>query len=290
MDLWWKFHGTTRGNHNTPMLVPDVRAEQVGAGEYHTIIMSDTGDVWACGYNDQGQLGLGSRGNNIYNSRLTQIPDIKATNVAMGRYHMAIVSPLGEVRTCGYNNEGCLGLGNNSSYRVPQLIPNIPAMKQVACGNAHTVMLAVDGTVWTCGWNIVGQLGLGDNNNRDIPTIIPGLLAQQVVAGDSHTVALLIDGSVMSWGRNKHGQLGLGDNVDRYSPTLISDIRAQQVAVGNAHTVMLAVDGGVWTCGRNYAGQLDLGDNVDQDTPTLVQGIPPARQVAAGGDQTMIIL
>lgn len=35
--------------------------EQVAAGHHHTLLLTRSGDVWACGRNSRGQLGLGGK-------------------------------------------------------------------------------------------------------------------------------------------------------------------------------------------------------------------------------------
>lgn len=41
------------------MLLPEA-ASAVSAGSYHTLFLAESGDVWACGSNNNGQLGLGN--------------------------------------------------------------------------------------------------------------------------------------------------------------------------------------------------------------------------------------
>ena len=42
------------------MLLP-VHVTKVAAGHHHTLFLAESGDVWACGRNTRGQLGLGSK-------------------------------------------------------------------------------------------------------------------------------------------------------------------------------------------------------------------------------------
>ncbi len=34
---------------------------KVAAGHHHTLFLTESGDIWACGRNGRGQLGLGSK-------------------------------------------------------------------------------------------------------------------------------------------------------------------------------------------------------------------------------------
>ena len=81
----------------------------------------------------------------------------------------------GTVKTCGYNSNGQLGLGDTANINTPTLITNLNDVKQISCGTIHSLFLLKDGTVKGCGHNGFGQLGLGDNNDRKIPTLIPDL-------------------------------------------------------------------------------------------------------------------
>ena len=47
--------------------------KQVICGAYHTFILKNDGSIWGCGYNNSGQLGLGTSDDNTYTS-FTQIP------------------------------------------------------------------------------------------------------------------------------------------------------------------------------------------------------------------------
>jgi alpha-tubulin suppressor-like RCC1 family protein len=62
-----EYHGMIRMNcrrvpQSLPKLVPhlqDIRIVSVSAGYAHVMLVSDTGYLYASGYNDRGQLGLG---------------------------------------------------------------------------------------------------------------------------------------------------------------------------------------------------------------------------------------
>ncbi len=65
-----------------------------------------TGDLWVCGSNSYGQLGLGD---NRHHSMLTQIPDIKVKTVACGNCYTVVIDFEDQLWVCGDNN---IGIGN----------------------------------------------------------------------------------------------------------------------------------------------------------------------------------
>jgi alpha-tubulin suppressor-like RCC1 family protein len=50
-----------------------IDAKQVACGYEHTFLLKNDGTVWSCGFNGNGQLGLGTSGTNSYSS-FTNIP------------------------------------------------------------------------------------------------------------------------------------------------------------------------------------------------------------------------
>ena len=52
-----------REDRNIPTQIPNIKAKVVSCGNYHTMIIDLNNNVWAFGYNDYGQLGLGDNQN-----------------------------------------------------------------------------------------------------------------------------------------------------------------------------------------------------------------------------------
>ena len=57
------------------------------------------------------------------------------------------------------------------------------------------------------------------------------------------------------------------------------------VSVGRSHACGLD-DGRAFCWGSNASGQLGTGSTVPQPSPTVIDGLPPLKQIAAGGDHT----
>ncbi len=65
-----------------------------------------------------------------------------------------------------------LGHGTSSNCKLPTLVSNIGAVKQVACGVAHTLAVSMDGlTVWSFGSGDLGKLGHGDTTKQLSPKV-----------------------------------------------------------------------------------------------------------------------
>ena len=139
----------------------------VGASNSVYIIKND-GTLWACGYDPNNQLGLGSTGNK---TKFTQVTnninkDIKMMSVGYytGNYTYAmIIKNDGTIWATGINNYGQYGNGNTTnntgSFKQVTGIPE-GEIDVLCCGYAASYIL-IDGMLYSCGMNDSGQLGLG---------------------------------------------------------------------------------------------------------------------------------
>ena len=267
--------------------------KQISCGGYHTFILKTDGSIWACGWNNYGQLGLGTTDTNAH-STFTQVTtninnDVK--QIACGIYHTVILKTDGSVWSCGDNTWGQLGLNDTTSRTAfTQVTTDV---KQIACGNNHTFILKTDGSVWSCGYNEYGQLGLNDTTDKTTLTQVTTNVSndvKRIACGNNHTFVLKNDGSVYSCGYNYYGQLGLNSTTNQTSFTQVTtninnDIK--QIACGYYHTVILKTDGSIWCCGYNSKGQLGLNDTTSRTAFTQVT--TDVKQIACGYYYTFIL-
>jgi alpha-tubulin suppressor-like RCC1 family protein len=106
----------------------------IGCGGYHSVILSRQGDLYVCGSNQYGQLGLGDNMSRYNFVKVTfnneSIPPF-ITSFKCGQQHTIIMKENGEVLSVGYNNAGQLGQSNST--------PQLPIFQRV--GLRKTIML-----------------------------------------------------------------------------------------------------------------------------------------------------
>ncbi|GLD91657.1 hypothetical protein PINS_up000190 [Pythium insidiosum] len=202
----------------------------------HMLAVSTDGAVYSWGYNDRGQLGLGSTISKSHTPRLIESLRDKyvITYAAVSYHHSAVVTSAGELLTFGMNDCGQLGLDHTQHQHTPQLVDALASqvVTKVACGLYHTVVTTAGGELYAFGKNDYGQLGLGHARNVKLPTLVRVTIGDSdekvvdVSCGYYHTVAVTDKGKLITWGRNDYGQLGIGSkdhkNVPQYVPLPLS--------------------------------------------------------------------
>ena len=281
---------TTVGSFNTLT----ISAISVGATSFHSLFLTNTGKVYTCGLNDNGQLGLGDTTNRnvptLISTTVGSFNTLTISAIAGAYKHSLFLTNTGKVYTCGLNTYGQLGLGDTAIRNVPTLIAttvgsfNTLTISAIAGGSFHSAFLTNTGNVYTCGLNTNGQLGLGDTTTRNVPTLIATtvgsfntLTISDISCGWSHSLFLTNTGKVYTCGVNTDGQLGLGDTAIRNVPTLIATtvgsfntLTISAIFSGASHSLFITNYGKVYTCGRNIEGQLGIGDNANKNIPTII--------------------
>jgi hypothetical protein len=193
----------------------------------------------------------------------------------------------GEVWAWGWNDDGQLGDGTNTSSNTPLQVSGLSDVQAVAGGDFHSLALKNDGTVWAWGANGDGQLGDGTaGNQRTTPVQVRNLSDVQAVAGGwLFSLALKNNGTVWGWGSNAAGQLGDGTiSNQRNTPVQVSNLSdVQAIDAGTVHSLALKNDGTVWAWGRNAEGQLGVGTfDFFYTTPVQVSNLSDVQAIAAG--------
>jgi len=259
----------------------------VACGHGFTVLVTEQGDVWACGRGNSGQLGLGDNAHQLLPASVggrEVFAGEPLVMMATGRRHTAGVTKDGALWSWGEGYHGQLGHGDRAPRQRPErldreMFGGSPAV-MVACGGMHTIVLTDVGCVWSCGLGDDGRLGHGNQADQLMLALVAsdqfrGAHIVMVAAGRDHSMALDADGSVWTWGYGNQGQLGLNDEQHRLLPTkldckVLGGAAAVLVAGGYAHTVAVTVGGALWIWGNGFYGQLGLGDKHNRMVPVRV--------------------
>ena len=186
----------------------------ISTGIHYSIFQNGNGEIFACGYNEMGQCGLGHFNSpQITPSLIVNVPQ-NIVQFICGSYHSLFLDSEGNVYSVGNNVQGQLGLGHNTRQNELNKISNIPPIKTISCVKSSSYLIDFEGNLWTFGLNDRGQLGHGDNTNINAPKIINNLKdIQQISYGCSgrHFIAKNSQNQIFVTGFNAHGQLGTGN-------------------------------------------------------------------------------
>ena len=185
-------------------LLTGIRA--IAAGNSHSLALTADGRVLTWGYNNYGQLGDGSTANStlprvvIHDS---YFPLQNMVAVATGGNHSLALHRDGQVYSWGRNDNGQLGIGNNTDRSRAQAVMDsgsavLTGITGIAAGSSHSLALRSTGTLLSWGDNAYGQLGNGTTADRLLPVAVVDGNQQPVgligVPGDPSDPTLDSDG------------------------------------------------------------------------------------------------
>ncbi|KAK5927900.1 hypothetical protein CgunFtcFv8_013009 [Champsocephalus gunnari] len=296
-----------------------VRTLTGGGG--HSVVITENGEVFVCGQNNRGQLGLG----HIADITTLQIcPSLtqRVSKVACGWEFTICLTDSGRVLACGSNAFGQLGVGKAVSHSADLLV--VESLKDpvvsVAAGLRHSLAVTVSGCVYQWGTGLCSHAKralsprpVPPHLSSTVPSLVPGLdqkNVNMVTAGLAHCVCLTEDGDLFLWGSNKHGQLTSTEPF-LSSPTLVkrSLLGGEKVVLvcsGWTHIVAQTESRRVYTWGRGDYGQLGRqtchhaerqmtgpsagSGNTVVSLPAEVKVLCGATQIACGSEHNLAIL
>jgi alpha-tubulin suppressor-like RCC1 family protein len=267
---------------HAPTLVRGIAGKvvQIATSNSDGYALTSSGDVWAWGVGNDGELGDGT----------SPPDDTAAVKVAFpaGVRIASLPNPMpfdGALAIDSRGHPWGWGLNADGDLCLSGLIERrpraIPLSDVTAATGARTHSLFDSrGRVYACGGGDDGVLGDGSTANSATPIPVVGLPATgHVIALTSSwegSGALLGNGSYYDWGYNAAGQLGDGSTADSDVPvkvTLPSAVR--QVSQGgsgatNGQTLAILANGSVWSWGDNKKGQLGDGSRTNSGVPVPV--------------------
>ena len=277
--------------HSTPICITAMtNVIAMADGSYHSLVVKSDRTVWSFGYNNYGQLGIGSSDYSQH-AAITQVSSLAdVISVSAGLYHSLALKSDGTVWTWGYNNYGQLGDGGNSPRSVPYQLSSLSNVVAIAAGYCHSLALKSDGSVWAWGYNVNGQLGDGTTTNRSTPVQVGGVGSiVAIAAGNYHNLALDRNGNVCAWGANTYGQLGDGTTTQRTTAVQTGASGVMAIAAGQYHSLALSSNRSVCAWGQNSSGQLGNGTATNTNLPVQVSGLSNVTAIAGCNAQCLAL-
>jgi alpha-tubulin suppressor-like RCC1 family protein len=197
----------------------------ISNGSAMTCALSNAGNVYCWGYNDDGELG---------NDSTTQSgTPVEVTGVGGSGYLSNIISiSAGDGSTCALNTSGnvyCWGdnangeLGNNSvtSSSTPVEVLGVggsgvlSGITSLGAGGSTDCAVSSAGNVYCWGMGSYGQIGVNTTTDHHTPVEVLGVGGSGVLSGitavsvsDQNACALSSSGGAYCWGNNSNGEIG----------------------------------------------------------------------------------
>jgi len=234
-----------------------IHISQIAMGAFHVLALSSKGNVYAWGYNSNGQLGTSDTFNRALPVRVRKKEPgfLFVSSIAAGYYNSIMVSDRGDIYTFGSNRDGQQGNGQQDMlpHPTPTIMSTLPQLRglRANCGAYHCLAVTLSLTIYAWGWNSHGQLGTGNlqtvsiPSELSLPSDVPGF-AVAVGTGFAHNMIVLQTGDLNFCGVNRWGKNVCLKNAI-LSPPITND------------------EGGVWWIKSATAGRIVVEGNEAQE-------------------------
>lgn len=253
------------------------KAVQVAAGSDYSLAVTEGGNLYSWGANDNGQLGQGTTTEVSEPQKVTFPSGVEVERATAGPSHALAVTSTGTVFAWGAGKNG--EIGNEETENQPKPVEitfpdNASPIADISAGDGFSLAVDEKGTTYSWGLNKSGQLGNSKTKNISAPaeTSLPkDTTIDQIAAGKDHVLAVTGDGELFGWGSNSVGQLCVTDEKTQLTPTKIAmSATTAQVSAGDSFSVIMTTDKKAYGCGSNSEGQLGTMSPTSVDSPTLI--------------------
>uniref|UniRef100_A0A8C6MXG7 RCC1 domain containing 1 n=1 Tax=Mus spicilegus TaxID=10103 RepID=A0A8C6MXG7_MUSSI len=161
-------HGTLEAELEPRLLeaLQGLRMAKVAAGGWHSVCLSETGDIYIWGWNESGQLALPTRSGTEKKAEREEATELNEDGLkeelavadAGAPAHFIAIQPFPALLD--------LPLGSDAVM--------------ASCGSRHTAVVTRTGELYTWGWGKYGQLGHKDSTSLDRPCCVEYFVERQL--------------------------------------------------------------------------------------------------------------
>ena len=174
-------------------------------------IVDDEDNLWTCGYNVEGQCGIGSNESEIRNWTKVNTFNKNVKYIISGGFTSYLVDKSDNLWVTGNNAYGQCGDGTTANVLTWKKISQFDGIVDRIYVIYNTVYLVdKNNDLWVCGNNRAGQCGDGTTTNvltwKKVDTFVNGI---PTISNGTYTIFLVLANSSMYvTGGNDHGQCG----------------------------------------------------------------------------------
>jgi alpha-tubulin suppressor-like RCC1 family protein len=253
-DVYNKPLNTPHATYSSNIILTNI--DKISCSYNHTIALTKSDEIYVCGHNMNGELGLGDQTSRSYfcvqqwkeEGMIKKLTNIK--KISTGYCHSMALTKSGEVYTWGCNSFS--QLGRESDQKIPKKI-NLENIKKIATGDSHSMALTHTGIIYVWGWNYYGQFGIERPTTKPLlPTKSNLSNIKNIFCGWHYSMAITNSGEIYAWGKNKYGQLGLGHTNHVYVPEKVNFSNIKKISCGKNRTMALTNSGEVYEWGKSF--------------------------------------
>ncbi|XP_059612873.1 protein RCC2 homolog [Phlebotomus argentipes] len=311
-------------SYEKPTLIPALENMNVisaACGRNHTLFLTDTGTVYACGDNKSGQCGIGSIAAVVAKPTRINYQGPPIVKVACGAEYSVILDIKGNLHTFGLPEYGQLGHNTDGKYFMTNTkmsfhfemspkrivlyiekskdghvtpIDNVQIV-DFSCGYNHTVAIDTQKRAYSWGFGGLGRLGHAEQKDEMVPRLIKLFDSQNrgvrnVYCGSSFSLAVNDIGVLFLFGQNKRT-----GEANMY-PKPVQDLAGWNItSIGTSYTsIVISADDSLIAWGSSPTfGELGLGDlQKSSSTPREVSRLEGMKipQVTMGYSHTMLLV
>ena len=164
--------GNTSGRILRTMIPDGMKVAQIECAKYSTYFLMTDGSLYATGYNDHGEIGVGSTSPVKVPEKMQGLGGQRVIKISAGFYTVLALTESGQMFACGRNNEGQTGTNPSDSNRFTtftQINTNNRKVIDITASGYSSFFVTDEFEAYGLGYNNYGQLGDHSKFNRYEP-------------------------------------------------------------------------------------------------------------------------
>lgn len=231
------------------------------------VYLTNKGNLYGCGANYDGQLGLGHTENVTQFIKIAEnVKDFSATTANTTWY----LTNNGDLYGCGNNSDGQQGSGSTSVIKT--FTKRASNVKKMYCLSYTSWYIDNNDDLYGCGINEYGEQGSGSTINVTTFTKRASNVKDLFTTDNGRfgTWYITNDGDLYGCGSGKSGQQGNGSTLVNVTKFTKRASNVKYVHVRQVRTLYIDNNNDLYSCGSNIYGQQGNGNTTDVKTFTKI--------------------